>query len=55
MILLVSSASLGVGVVHYPVGESARLSLLCVPLPVLGNGCGVFPCASQSEDPAGYG
>lgn len=38
----------GVGVVHYPVRESARLSFLRVPLPVLGNGSGVFPRASQS-------
>lgn len=42
------SVSLGFGAMHHPAGESARLPLLCVPLPVLGNGCAVFPRASQS-------
>lgn len=42
------SVFLGFGALHHRAGESARLPFLCVPLPVLGNGCAVFPRASQS-------
>lgn len=40
---------------HHPVGKGAGLSVICVPLPVLGLGRGVFPGAAQGQDPAGHG
>lgn len=40
---------------YHPVGKGARLSVICVPLPVLGLGRGVFPGAAQGQDPAGHG
>ena len=40
------------GLVHYPAGKNKRMSILCVPLLVLGLVCCLFSGAPQSEDPA---
>lgn len=43
------------GLVHHPVGEGARLSLLRLSLPLLGLGRRVLPGAAEGQDPAGHG